>query len=90
MGKGFAVLLAAALAGCATSREIYTPDGRRGHSINCDGTVLSWGNCYEKAGELCGTKGYVVLAGGAERGAVVTSGFGGTTVSRNMLVQCKD
>jgi len=39
------------LAGCATARQTYTPDGKVGHSINCSGSALNWGMCYEKAGE---------------------------------------
>ena len=50
-----------ALAGCATSKQTYTADGRIGHSIDCSGGFATWGSCYEKAGGLCGAKGYDVL-----------------------------
>lgn len=82
-----------ALSGCATSSKTHTPDGKVGHSITCSGSALSWGTCYEKAGAICGTNGYDVVAGGAERGATVAANpygmFGSTTMTRNMLVQCK-
>lgn len=83
-----------ALSACATASQTHTPDGKVGHSITCSGGAQSWGSCYEKAGEICGTKGYTVIAGGAERGAAVGGGqggfFGGTTMTRNMLIQCKE
>ena len=82
-----------ALSGCATSSKTHTPDGKVGHSITCSGTALTWGSCYEKAGAICGANGYVILAGGAEQGAVVSGSqygmFGSSVMSRSMLVQCK-
>lgn len=77
------------LGGCATATQIYTPDGKVGHSITCSGAGLTWGNCYEKAGEICGPRGYLVLTGGAEQGAVMSGAFAGTTMTRNMVIQCK-
>ena len=81
------------LAGCATARQTYTPDGKVGHSINCSGSALSWGQCYEKAGEICGAKGYTVVGGGSDQGQV-TSGtqfglFSKSTNSRSMVIECK-
>jgi hypothetical protein len=49
------------LAGCATSKEIYLPDGTKGYNISCDGTMQSMNACYQKAGELCGSNGYELL-----------------------------
>ena len=87
------MLLSVLLAACATSSKTYSPDGRPAYSLNCSGMALSWGACYEKAGDICGTAGYDVLAGGAESGAVVGGGssgfFGGSTISRSMLIACK-
>ena len=81
------------LAGCAFSHQTYAPDGRAAYSINCSGAALSWGACYEKAGSICRGAGYDVLAGGSERGAAIGGGsygfFGGTTVTRSMLIACK-
>lgn len=49
--------------------------------------------CYEKAGELCGTRGYDVIGQGGDRGVAVSAGqfggFGGSVISRNLLVTCK-
>lgn len=82
------------LAGCAVARPTYTPEGKAGQSISCSGGINSWGTCYEKAGELCGPRGYIVLARNGEQGSIASvtpqGGFAGTTHSRNLLIQCKD
>lgn len=50
-----------AVTACATSKEMYLPDGSKGYNISCDGTMQSMSACYQKAGELCGSEGYVLL-----------------------------
>lgn len=89
------------MAGCATSTQTYGPSGKVAHTINCPGAANSWGSCYEKAGNLCGTSGYDIVAqngaftpfgvasGYANAAGASASGFSGGMVSRNMLVQCK-
>lgn len=87
------ICLVVLLAGCATSRETYLPDGSVGHSIQCSGAALSWGQCIEKAGELCGSRGYETLVAPGEQGVVATGSqygaFAGTTHNRNMIIKCK-
>jgi hypothetical protein len=87
------ITLCFSVAACATSRETYTASGEKGHSINCSGTALNWGMCYEKAGEICGAKGFDIIAGGADQGAVITGSqfglFGGTVMNRSMIIKCK-
>ena len=89
----FLILAAAFLAGCASASQTYTSDGRVGYSLNCSGTARNWGMCEQKAGELCGARGYEVLSTTGDRGAVVTAGNGSayasTTISRTMLITCK-
>ncbi|MCD4820753.1 MAG: hypothetical protein K8R11_01460 [Methanococcoides sp.] len=50
--------------------------------------------CYEKAGELCGSKGYEVLEKSGDTGAMVTAGqyglFGGSVINRSMVIKCKE
>ncbi len=79
---------------CATSKKTYTPDGRQGYSINCSGSALNWGMCYEKAGDLCGAKGYEVLQKSGDTGAMVTAGqhglFGSSVINRSMIIRCID
>jgi hypothetical protein len=104
-GTIFAALLAAACGGCVSSQETYTPAGQKGHVINCTpgwtgrivGAVAnastSWGQCYQKAGELCGARGYTILQQVGEAGAYGQvsqgGGFASTTNNRMMVVQCK-
>lgn len=87
--RSMAVLAVLVMMGCATSRETYTSDGSKGYSIGCSGSMVSWGACYEKAGELCGSKGYDVLSGGSDQGVVATNIFASSTHNRSMIVRCK-
>lgn len=81
------------MAGCATVKTTYTADGRQGHSINCSGGALNWGACYEKAGELCGERGYDILQrSGDQQGSVAGTQmglFGSVNQTRSLLVACK-
>lgn len=91
------IVLNSALAGCATSTATYGPDGRQSHSLNCSGLARTWGMCLEKAGEICGAKGYDVLASTGDQGAFVqgtatstsAQASGGSVITRNMLISCK-
>lgn len=87
------IVAAFALNACALSSKTYGPDGEESISISCTGSMLSWGLCYEKAGDICGRAGYNVLSRSSDGGAVGGGNsflFGaGTTTSRSMLVQCK-
>ena len=93
--KKLVILLfsAALLGGCATARQTYTADGEQGYSINCSGSALNWGMCYEKAGEICGDKGYEVLEKSGDQGAMVSGTqyglFGGSVINRTMIIKCK-
>lgn len=89
-----AIALAAASTGCATSSSTYTQDGRQGHSINCSGAALSWNLCYEKAGSICGSRGYDILARSGENSGQSASAtsravFVTPMVSRSMVIACK-
>lgn len=81
------------LSACATSKATHLPDGRIGHSINCSGAALSWNLCYEKAGEICGSRGYDVVAQNGEQGTAASGTQAGVfvtpMVNRTMLVKCK-
>ena len=93
MKLAIVILVTSLLAGCATSSKTYTADGRVGHSINCSGTARNWGMCEQKAGELCGTRGYSILSRAGDSGFIATMGsgnaFAGSTISRSMLISCK-
>ena len=84
------------LAGCATSKETYMPDGSLGYSISCNGSAVGINVCFEKAGELCGAKGYSLIS---REGQVIPFGTGsannyGATVtygafnSKSIMVKC--
>lgn len=68
--------LALSLAGCATSRVTYAPDGRRGFSVSCGGYLSSWSTCLVKAGQACGPRGYDVIEG--------------SEYDRRMLIACRN
>jgi hypothetical protein len=86
--------IAISLSGCATAKKTYTSDGREGYSITCSGSALNWGMCYEKAGELCGQKGYEVLEKAGDQGAMLSGNqfglYGGSVINRNMIIKCKE
>lgn len=93
------------LAGCVASQPTYTADGQQGHVITCTpgwtggivGAVAnastSWGQCYQKAGELCGARGYDIVQqvgeGGVYGQGSQGGGFVSTTNNRMMIVKCK-
>jgi hypothetical protein len=82
-----------ALVGCATASKTYTPDGRQGYVIDCSGQALTWGKCYEKAGDLCGSAGYDLLAQTGDQGGVMSATrlgvYGGSLTTRNLVVSRK-
>jgi hypothetical protein len=78
MARSVAIALFAMLAGCTTSKEMYLHDGSSGYNINCDGIANRAENCFQKAGEICGSKGYDV-----------TSPQGSVTYTRSLFIRCK-
>lgn len=88
------MVLTGLISGCAIAKKTYLPDGSVGHSISCDGAAVGMNVCFEKAGEVCGEKGYKLLN---REGQVVYSGvampnqgyaqFGGFN-SKSILVKC--
>jgi hypothetical protein len=96
----FAMLFSIAgccLAGCATEKTTYAPDGRKAYTLNCSGLARGWDKCFAAAGNLCGASGYDVLDRSDEPAAAGSvagnsSGYGGTyarTNERSMVVACK-
>ncbi|HEY0731535.1 MAG TPA: hypothetical protein VGD33_03865, partial [Chitinophagaceae bacterium] len=101
----FILLVLIVLQGCVTSKEIFLADGTKGHNINCSGSGMNYSNCLEKAGEICGARGYHILN---QQGEVVPFSaaireFGssmrppsigyltqsGAIITRNLFVKCK-
>ena len=87
-------LFSVIISGCASANKVYTSTGEQGYSINCSGTALNWGMCYEKAGEICGEKGYEVLERIGDQGSMLSANqfglYGGSTISRSLIVKCKE
>ncbi len=63
------IIMISFLVGCASSTKTYAPDGREAYSLDCSGTARNWGMCYEKAGEICTTRGYDIIVQSGEQGA---------------------
>lgn len=94
MSKIFIILMfSLIILGCATSKKTYTPSGNEGYSINCGGAALNWGMCYEKAGKICGKKGYTIIEKSGDKGTIVSGNmyglYGGTVLNRTMIIECK-
>jgi hypothetical protein len=100
----FATAVACLLVGaCVNSTPIHTADGRQGHAISCSGAglygtyVASWNQCFERAGEICGARGYDILSKSDETGVLGGSSYnqygGGGSIStsknRSMVMACK-
>jgi len=54
------------LSGCATTKTMYASDGKPMIAVECHGTMLSESACFEKAGEICNTKGYSIIGKNGE------------------------
>jgi hypothetical protein len=57
---GVATFALGMLGGCVTVTPLITPSGAQGFSVNCS-DMNDIGECYKKAGEICGTNGYEVI-----------------------------
>jgi hypothetical protein len=75
------LVLSAVISGCATSIPISSPNGRLGHAINC--SSVSMAQCYQKAGEKCGGRGYNILNQKNQ-----SQGFF-TPADKTLVVECK-
>jgi len=79
--------------GCADSEPTFTSSGQKGHSIDCSGGMSTWGECYEEAGELCGTRGYRILDKIGDKESSAYAGkdalYAESSNTRSMIIQCK-
>lgn len=81
----------------AVSERTYGPDGRVARAINfSDGYGVGMDACYEKAGVICGVRGYDVLNRDTDKTATAVftgweSVFGaaGSQTNRVLLISCK-
>lgn len=57
-----AFLMLITLAACSTpSEQVTLNDGTKGYRITCGGAYATTASCYEKAGSICGNRGYSVM-----------------------------
>jgi len=67
------------LAGCgATVNKTYLPGGEEGYAVDCSSVTSEMVDCYEKAGNVCGSRGYEVASPGDIR-----------LSNRALLIKCK-
>lgn len=91
--KKIFVLFCLLLSACAMSKTITGPNGEIMHHVSCSGSVLTWADCYEKAGKLC-PQGYAVEnAVGQDHGTTATFNqfgfYAGPIITRELLIICK-
>lgn len=48
------------LLSCTSIDESYSPNGNTSYKISCP--LKSLNSCYQKAGEICKSKGYVIIS----------------------------
>lgn len=87
------VLVALVIGACTTSKPIRTQTGAMGSAIDCSGIQHTWNSCLERAGKICGERGYDILQRSDQQGVTGTAGPGGmligSTYYRSMVIQCK-
>jgi hypothetical protein len=69
----------AMLAGCTTAKDVYLPDGTPGYHVSCNAFGGSSADCYQKAGEICGARGYTIV-----------NVPGGMFSTWDLFIKCKD
>ena len=93
------IIVFSIISGCATVSETYLPNGNKGYNIGCDGSALSWDLCYNKAGEICKSRGYRVINKSGDKNPVMLPNqnyntgnydwkYAGVYVSRSLLIEC--
>jgi hypothetical protein len=87
-------LTAINLCGCAVAvKPVYGPDGEQAHAITCSALGRDWSDCFEKAGQICGARGYKVWNQSSSQSAVISGSedsiFGGSSEERTLLIGCK-
>lgn len=87
--KKLLLIIVLFLTGCVSATKTYTPEGKMGFSISCNGTANNMGDCEQKAGEICGARGYTTYSQTGDSALILTPRFGGSKISRSMLIACK-
>ena len=56
------LIVLATLAGCGATPNKHTPDDPDSIKIHCNQSTLRWDACYDMAANVCGKKGYQIVA----------------------------
>ena len=94
MRNALLALSAMTISGCAVSvKPVYGPDGHEAHAITCSALGKDWSHCFEKAGQICGARGYKVWNQASSQSSVLSgsedSVFGASSEERTLLIGCK-
>ena len=94
MRNAVLALTAIQLGACAVVvKPVYGPDGQQAHAIACSALGRDWSDCFEKAGQICGARGYKVWNQSSSQSAVISGSedsiFGGSSEERTLLIGCK-
>ena len=91
--KVVSLLLLVALAGCAKADAIVGPAGAKAHVISCMNPLApelsALEACYKQAGEICGSRGYVMLDREAHQGWHANRYGGGSVSKHSIVIQCR-
>ena len=60
------------LFGCATTNEVYAPDGEVALIVDCSGEFLNRGACDTKPGDTCKARSFTIIKKDSEK---TSSGF---------------
>ncbi|MFK8067154.1 MAG: hypothetical protein AB8D52_02820 [Gammaproteobacteria bacterium] len=77
----FCLLTTVTMTGCAITTPITSPNGKSGYAINC--TAVTIAHCYQKAGEMCGVRGYSIIDQKNESHGFLIA------ADRSLIVECK-
>lgn len=82
------------LTACASSKEVDIAEGQRGYSIDCSGDKRNWSLCYQKAGQICGEKGFEIVDKTGGTGIVIAGirygVYGESGLNRSMIIKCRN
>lgn len=80
------------LGACAVATQTYGPDGKQAYVVNCSGAYLNWGMCQQKAGDICRSAGYRIVAINGQTAPTLIANpesvFAIPVVNRTMEISC--
>jgi hypothetical protein len=94
MRNAVIALIAIQLCGCAVGvKPVYGPDGQQAHAITCSALGRDWSDCFEKAGQICGARGYKVWNQATSQSGFISgtedSIVASSSEARTLLIGCK-